>query len=262
MAYLTANGLNPVAATQLAARLGFDQISYRLLPAGPGDTPPPILTDDRLFREVKAALNDTGLTMSDAEMIRLDAETDLDSFTPFLERIRALGAAHILVAGDDTDRARIIDSFGRLCDLVHDYGLTADLEFMPWTAIKNIADAREVVGAIDHPAAAILFDCLHFDRSDSTLDEISSIPRHMMNYVQICDGPVPYDPDGIAMMTLGRTARLPPGKGGIDLAAIVARLPHDIPISVEVPNAVFVEEIGVEAFARLCLEATRAILEE
>lgn len=260
MAYLTANGLDPVAATELAARLGFDKISYRLLPAGPGDTPPPILTDEALFRDVRAALASTGLTMSDAEMIRLGPDTDLETFKPFLERIRDLGASHILVAGDDTDRARIIDTYGRLCTLVWDYGLTADLEFMPWTGIKNIADARQLVEAVSHPAAAILFDCLHFDRSDSTLDEISAIPREMMNYAQICDGPVPYDPDGHAMMTLGRTARLVPGEGGIDLAAICARLPRDIDISVEVPNNVLAREIGIEALVRQSLEATKALL--
>lgn len=261
MAYLTANGLGPVAATELAARLGFDKISYRLLPAGPGDIPPPILTDDRLFRAVRDALTETGLTMSDAEMIRLGPETDFEALKPFLERIRELGAAHILVAGDDTDRARIIDTYGRLCELVWEYELTADLEFMPWTGIKNIADARELVEAAAHPAGAILFDCLHFDRSDSTLDEISAIPREQMNYVQICDGPVPYDPDGVAMMTLGRTGRLVPGEGGIDLAAICARLPDDIDISVEVPNTAIAKELGAETLIQRSLQATKDLFQ-
>lgn len=261
MAYLTANGLDPVAATHLAARLGFDKISYRLLPAGPGDTPPPILTDDGLLRKVRDALGETGLIVSDIEMIRLDAGTDLETFKPFLERCEALGAAHILVAGDDTERARLIHCYGRLCEMVWDYGLTADLEFMPWTGVRNIADAREVVEAASHPAAAILFDCLHFDRSDSTLDEISAIPRALMNYVQICDGPVPYDPDGVAMMTLGRTARLVPGDGGIDLAAIVTRLPRDVPISVEVPNTALAQRDGVEPLVARSLDRTRALVE-
>lgn len=261
MAYLTANGLDPVAATELAARLGFDKISYRLLPAGPGDTPPPILTDETLFREVRDVLADTGLTMSDAEMIRLGPDTDLEALKPFLERIQALGASHILVAGDDTDRSRIIDTYGRLCELVWNYELTADLEFMPWTGIKNIADARELVEAAAHPAGAILFDCLHFDRSDSTLDEISAIPREQMNYVQICDGPVPYAPDGVAMMTLGRTARLVPGEGDIDLAAICARLPSDMDVSVEVPNTAIAEELGVETLIQRSLQATKDLFQ-
>lgn len=261
MAYLTANGLPPVEAVELAARLGFDRISFRLLPAGPGDTPPPLMTDDALFADVRSALADHGLAVADVEMIRMNADTGLDRFRPFLDRSRDLGAHHVLVAGDDPDRARITDTYGRLCELTWEYGLTADLEFMPWTAIKNIADARALAEAANHPAAAILFDCLHFDRCDSRLDEISAIPREMMNYVQICDGPVPYDPDGSAMMTLGRTARLIPGTGGIDLKEIVTRLPRDVPISVEVPNRELVEADDVAPLVAKALKASKELLE-
>lgn len=260
MAFLTANGLDPVAATHLAAELGFDRISYRLLPAGPGDRPPPILADDLLYAQVQAALRDTGLSVMDAEMIRLAADTDLEAFKPFLERVQGLGASHILVAGDDTDRARIIDTYGRLCELTWQYGLTADLEFMPWTGVKNIADARALVEGASHPAAAILFDCLHFHRSGSTLAEIAALPPGMINYIQLCDGPVPYDPGGEAMMILGRTARLIPGEGGIDLGAILKVLPRDLPVSVEVPNAHLAQQLGVPELVRRALAATVALV--
>ena len=193
-------------------------------------------------------------------MIRLDADPDLDRFRPFLARCAQMGARHVLVAGDDKDRSRIIDTYGRLCELTWDYGLTADLEFMPWTGIRNIADARELVEAAAHPAAAILFDCLHFDRSDSTLQDIASVPSDMFNYVQICDGPVPYDPDGTAMMVLGRTARLIPGDGGIDLPAIIARLPKHVPVSVEVPNVDIASQVGVADLVKRALEATKAMM--
>jgi sugar phosphate isomerase/epimerase len=261
MAYLTANNLPPLEAISLASDLGFDKISFRLLPAGPGDTPPPIMTDDGLFDAVAQSLRDNGIAMSDAEMIRLNDDTDLDRFHPFLEKCQRLGAKHVLVAGDDLDRGRITETYARLCELTWDYGLTADLEFMPWTAIKNIQDARDLVEVAAHPAAAILFDCLHFDRSDSTLEEISAIPADMMNYVQICDGPIPYDPAGNEMMTLGRTARLIPGAGGIDLPAIIGRLPKGVPISVEVPNAALVGEIGVRDLVRRSLEETQRLIQ-
>lgn len=259
MAYLTANGLPPLEAIELAARLGFSDISFRLLPAVPGDQPPGLLQDERLAATVKAALAETGLGFSDAEMIRLNDDTDLDRFRPFLERIAWLGARHILVAGDDPERARITDSYGRLCALVAEYGLTADLEFMPWTAIKNIADAMELIKAANHPAAAILFDALHFDRCGSSLDEIAAIPRDKINYVQICDGPRPFDTAGPAMMSLARTARLVPGDGGIDLPAIIKRLPADEPVSVEVPNMALSQTEGIPALVARSLAASRQL---
>ncbi|MEK9776563.1 MAG: TIM barrel protein, partial [Quisquiliibacterium sp.] len=110
-----------------------------------------------------------------------------------MDRIALLQTRHVLVAVDDTDFSRTADNFAALCHRLEPYGLTADLEFMPWTGVKNLAQARQLVEAAAHPAGAVLFDALHFDRSGSTLDEFAALPRTLMNYVQICDGPVPYD---------------------------------------------------------------------
>lgn len=259
MAYLSANGLPPVAAVELAAKLGFQCISFRLLPAGPDDNPPPLLQDDSLLRETLSAMKQNGVEMADAEMIRLNENGDLDRFRPFLERCKMLGARHILVAGDDKNRSRITENYARLCELTWEYDMTADLEFMPWTAIRNIADARELVDAADHPAAAILFDSLHFDRCGSTLDEIAAIPRKQLNYIQICDGPKPYDDDNHAMMVLARTARLVPGEGQIDFLPMLKHLPDDIPVSIEIPNFAEVAATGVEPFMKRAIEKSKAL---
>ncbi|SPF80913.1 sugar phosphate isomerase/epimerase family protein [Pseudoprimorskyibacter insulae] len=261
MAYLTANGTSPVQAVEMAARLGYDRISFRMLPAGPGDVPPDLLGDDALYAQVKAALADHDMRVADAEMIRMNADTDLEALRPFLDRSRALGAEHVLVAGDDTDLARITDTYGRLCDLLHSYDLTADLEFMPWTAVRNISEARYLVEAVAHPAAAILVDALHFDRCGSTHEELAALPREMLNYVQLCDGPKPYDRSVEGLIAIARTARMIPGEGDIDLAGFLAALPGDVPISVEVPNHAMTAELGAEAVAGRSLAATRAVLD-
>lgn len=261
MAYLTGNGADPVSAVKLAASCGYDLVSFRLLPAG--DEPlADLMGDDRLLRDVKAAMADSGVSMADAEMIRLKPETDLARFDPFLDRIAELAAKHILVAVDDPDEARATDTYGRLCQRVAPYGFSADLEFMPWTGVKTIQDARRMVEAAASPAAAILFDTLHFDRSASTLDDLAALPPTMMNYVQICDGPVPYDASDAELVRVARQARLIPGEGGIDFAPIVARLPAGITVSVEVPNRPQAEAMGLERFIRTALERTKAVLGE
>ena len=110
----------------------------------------------RLLAEVKAAMRATGVTMADAEMIRLNTDTRLEDFTPFLDRIADLGARHVLIAVDDTDMARVQDNYTGLCEKLGGYRLTADLEFMPWTGVKDLATARRIVEKADHPAAAIV----------------------------------------------------------------------------------------------------------
>lgn len=262
MAYLTANGASPVAAVEAAAEAGYDLISFRLLPAGPGDAPPPLLDEDVLLRETMSAMKDTGILMADAEMIRLGPETDLQALTPFLDRIAELGAKHILTAIDDPDRGRAIDAYGALCRLVEPYGFSADLEFMPWTECKTVRDALEFVNTVDHPAAAVLFDALHFDRCGSTLEDLDLIPRDKMNYIQLCDGPAEHDGSDEGMMYLARNARLMPGRGGVDIAGIMSRMPEEITVSVEVPDRSLAAEMGLTAFAHTALEETRAFCEE
>lgn len=260
LAYLTGNGVDPVAAVGIAAEHGYDMVSFRLLPAGSGDSLFPLVTDDALLREVKAAMRDTGITMADAEMIRLDTDTKIEGFTPFLDRIAELGARHVLVAVDDPDPVRSQDSYTALCARLGTYNLTADLEFMPWTGVKDLAHARRMVEAVDHPAAAVLFDSLHFDRSNSTLEEFAALPPGLMNYVQICDGPVPYDPSDAELVRIARTARLIPGEGGIDLKSIAALVPKDMTVSVEVPNHALAKAVGASEVARRALLAAKELL--
>ncbi|RVU39600.1 sugar phosphate isomerase/epimerase [Hwanghaeella grinnelliae] len=260
LAYLTGNGVDPVTAVGLAADHGYDMVSFRLLPAGPLDNIHPLLEDDRLLAEVKAAMRATGVTMADAEMIRLNPATVLDDFTPFLDRIAELGARHVLVAVDDIDISRVQDNYTALCDKLGGYRLTADLEFMPWTGVKDLATARRIVETANHPAAAVLFDTLHFDRCGSTLEEFAALPTSLMNYVQICDGPAPYDTSDAALVQVARTARLIPGEGGIDLASIAKFIPQDMTVSVEVPNHALADRIGPSEVARRALAATKELL--
>lgn len=259
LGYLTGNGVDPVTAVKIAAEHGYDMVSFRLLPAA-GESLHPLLDDDVLLTEVKAAMRDTGVTMADAEMIRLKPETQIVSFTPFLDRIAGLGARHVLVAIDDTDPARTQDNYSALCRRLGTYNLTADLEFMPWTGCKDLGAARRLVETADHPSAAVLFDTLHFDRCGSTLQDFADLPVSLMNYVQICDGPVPFDPSDAGLIAVARTARLIPGDGGIDLAAIAANIPPGMTISVEVPNHDLAARIGPSEMARRSLEATKRLL--
>lgn len=255
LACLSANGADPDTAVLAAAQAGCDRISFRLLPGSPTDVPPP-LRDAGLLRRTLVAMRDTGIGPADAEMIRIGADLDLDRFTRFLDRLAEMGARRVLVAGDDADRARISGNYCRLCQRLDRYGLSADLEFMPWTAVATLADAKQIVRAANHRRAAILVDTLHFDRSGSSLDELAAIPRGAMNHVQVCDGPVPCDPGAAGLIRVAREPRLMPGRGGIDLAAIGARLPPGIAVSVEVPDRPLASGMGLVRVARAALEAT------
>ena len=190
LAYLTGNGADPLDAISIAAEAGYQAISFRLLPATPTDQLAPLIEDLAQRRQVIASMAENGIAFLDAEMFRIpEGGADLARYEPFVDCITDMGARHINVVIADTDRARTIDTFGHICEMAAQRNLTADLEFMPWTGVKTLADAREVVEAAGHAAGAILFDCLHFDRTGAPMDELAALPAGRLNYVQICDGP-------------------------------------------------------------------------
>lgn len=236
LSFLTVADVSPVEAVKIAADCGYAKVGLRLLPAAPNENEYPILTDQKLIAETKAALTDTGVQVADVEIVRITADFDAKQYLGFLETAATLGAKHILIAGNDQEQQRLIENFSAFCELSKNFALSCDLEFMPWTAVKNLAEANQIVTASAQDNAAVLIDALHFDRSNSTLAEVKQIDKSRMNYVQLCDGWAEYDPSDEGLIKIARSNRLVPGQGDIDLVGLIQALPADITLAAEVPN--------------------------
>ncbi len=261
LAFLTASDVGPVEAIRIAAATGYQKVGLRILPAAAtGEPDYPLLNDDHLLTDVRAALSDTGIKVADVEIIRLKPENDWELFARFCERCEALGASHVLVAGDDNDSGRLTDSFARFCQMAARHRLTADLEFMPWTAVPDLKAASAVVEAAGQGNGGILVDALHFDRSQTTLEDIAALPHNRVNYVQFCDGEVPYDPSTEELIRIARGERLFPGLGGIDMLGFARAVSPDATISVEVPHRIIATKIDALGRAAMAHAATMAIL--
>lgn len=260
LAFLTLPDTPPHQVVEAAAEAGFTAVGLRLLPAAPANERPyPLLTDDNVLRKTQAALRATGLHVADVEIVRLNHDFDLVGFAPFLARAAELGARHVLVAGDDRDEARLTENFARFCEVAAASGLSGDLEFMPWTAVPDLATARRIVTAAGQPNGAVLIDALHYDRAPTTLAEISDVPANLINYIQFCDGPADYDRSDGGLIAVARGARLMPGDGGIDLVGLAQVIPPDVMISVEVAD--LSNRMSPHDTAQRAARKTRAILE-
>jgi sugar phosphate isomerase/epimerase len=259
LAYLTSAPMAPPDALVLAAKLGYQAIGVRIAPALRGGDFSPLVTDPAMLRESIRRIEDTGVLVFDAEIVRLGADFKADEFASFLETAGKLKARAVLVAGDDPEEARLSDSFARFCRAAAPYGLTADLEFMPWTAVKNAKAALRIVTRAGEPNGRILVDALHAARSTTTLADIASLPRHLLSYAQLCDAPAGIPATDAELIHTARCARLLPGDGGIDLSGLVQALPDDLPLSLEIPNEDWLRRLGAEEWARRALAAARQI---
>ncbi|HEY8289352.1 MAG TPA: TIM barrel protein, partial [Acetobacteraceae bacterium] len=189
IAPITTPELAPPDLVMVAARTGYSHVGLRMLPSVPDGFSWPLMNDAALLRETLARMHDTGVAVLDIDIIRLNPTSRPDSFSRFFATGQALGAKSVLVAADDPDLSRLAANFVALCDLAAPFGLTIDIEFMPWTTIPDLTAAIRLMRTVGRANAGILVDALHVDRSNSRLDDLASLPRNWLHYMQICDAP-------------------------------------------------------------------------
>lgn len=258
LAPLTVLDLTPPEMVSCAATAGYNLVGLRLIPSTPEEPVHPIVGDTPLVRQTRKRADDLGIAVLDIETLRLRPDSDVArDYGAVLETGGLLGARHVLVAGMDPDQGRLADNLAALAGLAAEYELIVDLEFMPWTAVRNLTDAAEVLRAADRPNVGILIDSIHFDRSGSAAADIAGLPPSWFHYLQICDAPAERPTDTEGLLYQARRARELPGHGGIDLLAPLRQLPGDLTISVEVPR-----ETSLPAAERAAqaLAATRDVL--
>jgi sugar phosphate isomerase/epimerase len=260
LAALTALELAPPALIDVAAACGYQHVGIRLLPAAPGGLAYPLMDDEPALKETLIRLDATGVTVADLEVVALRPETQIAAFSAFFETGARLGARHILVAAYDPDLARFKDCYAAFCEAAAPYGLTADLEFMPWTYVPDLVTAKGVVAQVGQANAGVLVDALHFDRSRSSIAELAQIPTRWLHYWQLCDGPAERPATTDEMIHAARYERMFPGEGGIDLVSLKRAMPADITISIEVPTAELAKTIDAKTRAQRALDAARRVI--
>ena len=172
-----------------------------------------------------------------------------------------LGAGTVLAVTmePEIDQEAATEGFAIACDVAARHEQQLALEFLPWTAIPNLATAWPIVRDADRANGGLLIDAWHWFRSGPAPELLRSIPGEKVIHTQISDAPAEGEADVIAE-TIGR--RLLPGDGAIDLVELL-RILDEIgahgPIAAEIfsdANRAHPPREG----ARLAAEAMRAVL--
>jgi sugar phosphate isomerase/epimerase len=260
LAHLTVLGCAPPEMTYIAARAGYDLVSFRIIMMGSSNEMAHsyVLAENKdMLRQTKTALADTGLEVHDIELARIFDGVDLKTYLPAFEIAAELGARHVICSIWTSDRTYAIEQFIGMCDLAKSFGLTVNLEFLTWTDVANLRDASEILRAANCDNAGILVDMLHFHRSRVKLEELDELPPEWFNFVHLCDASAEIPGSKEGLIHTAREERLYVGEGGIDVGAIVGRLP-EIPYSIELPHLARARELGYAEHARRCLETAKA----
>jgi sugar phosphate isomerase/epimerase len=260
LAHLTVLGCAPPEMTYIAARSGYDYVSIRPIYMGlPGEPNYALAENREMLAQTKRALAATGVRVHDIELARIFEGVDPKSYLPAMEVAAELGARAVLSSIWSGERDYYIEKFAELCDLAKPLGLTVDLEYVPIAAVRNLAQAVDVLTTIQRSNAGLMIDMHHIHRVGDDPTELRTLPREWFHFAHLCDAPAEIPTERQEMIRILREARLYVGEGGIDVARILENIPPCV-YSIELPNKVRHEEMGYAEHATRCLETLKAYL--
>lgn len=260
--FVSVFGLPPVDFVALAADLGCRHIGLALAPMGvnPHGYPAWSLREDAsLRRDMIAAMGDRGVSISMGEGFMVRPGADISKAAADLDVMRELGVPRVNVLGADPDLKRTFDQFALFVEMAGARGLDTIVEFIPGMPVGDLPTALAAIRHVGKPNFRLLIDTMHLARSGSTAADIAALDPNLIGYIHLCD--VPRVSKYASYGEEARDHRLPPGKGELPLRDILAALPRDLVVGLEVP---MLEEAqaGVGPHQRLsgCVDAARDLL--
>lgn len=260
--FITVFGLPPIEFVHLAADVGCRQIGLALAPMfeTPLDYPAWSLRDDPVLRrEVVAAMRERGVSISVGEGFLVWPRTDMRDCAADLDTMCELGVRRINVCSVDPDTGRSFDQFAALVERAEAVGLETTLEFGPIFTIPDLPTALAALRHVGRSSFRLLIDTLHLARAGLGPKDIAAIDPGIIGYAQLCDARLAFTPE--SYMNEARFERMVPGTGELPLFDIVAALPRDIVLGLEVPMLSEAQaEVDPHGRVGRCVDATRNLL--
>jgi sugar phosphate isomerase/epimerase len=239
----------PLAYIEATIRAGYEGIGIRTNRSpGRAYNFNPIVGNRDLERDVKNALKDSGLEVYDLYSFYLQPEMDWDILKPALEFGGEIGCKYALIIGDDPDWRRMVDTMGKIIDIIEPLGMKAAIEAFA-TALTPMTTCLKFVADCKPRYVGMCLDPRQQFRDEKGFDSLKPIghDQHLIPYVQLNDS------------ALEGNAGVLPGEGVVPLYDYLAALPDDIDISVEAqipPNNAYT---GME-WAKISAERIRKYL--
>jgi sugar phosphate isomerase/epimerase len=261
--FLGTFALPPVEFVNLAGDLGCRHISTivqgaPLLPLGYA---PFSLKDDAVRKDLRAAMEDRGVTISLGDGFLVLPNADMAGFSGDLDALAELGVPWINVVSLDPDLNRSFDQFAQLTEVASQRGIKAVVEPVPGLTIGDLPTAVAALEHVGRPDFRLLIDTMHLVRSGAGAADLVALDPGQIGYAQLCDTTLAPRMDNY--MEEAMFERMVPGEGELPLCDILSALPADVVIELEVPRrSLALDGVGPIDRLRPCVEAARLLLSE
>lgn len=247
LAHLTI-GAAPELTVDAAAAAQFGAVGLRICGRRPGDPfATPLVGHPAAASALRRRAEDQGVRISNVSAYQFYPEVTWDDIAPVIETTVLLGAGIVVVNGFHPDEAAFVQIFSRYCAAAKDAGLRVALEFLPYSAVRNLNAALRIVEASGSPSAGLLLDALHLERSGGSPSDLTAIDPARIVFAQLCDAMRSQRPrSDEALMHEARLARLPAGEGELPLYDFLDALPTGLEIEYEVARKDLSERTPVD----------------
>ena len=233
--FQTVFGLPPVEFVNLAADLDCRYISTGLsggIPNPFGYGPFSLREDPSLRYRLLAAMHDRDVSISLGEGFMVSPGGDVRNYANDMDIMLELGVQRINTVSVDLDLGRTVDQFGVLAEMATARGLVMTTEFAPSLTVKNLDMAVAAVRQVGQPDFRVLIDTMHLVRGGHTAADVAALDPALIGYVHLSDNTLQqrgaaYRDDSIDRMF--------PGDGELPLADILAAIPLEVIVGLEVP---------------------------
>jgi sugar phosphate isomerase/epimerase len=200
-----------------------------------------------------------GVSISLGEGLLIVPGIDIHSYAADLDIMAELRIPRINTISLAPDRARTFDELAVLTELAAERGIATSVEPAPGLAIGDLPSAMAAVDYVGRDEISLLIDTMHVARFGAGPDDLRSLPAERVGYVQLCDTTLRPTMDNYVEEAMYH--RMVPGEGELPLIDILAALPRDRVVGLEVPMRSRAEA-GVSAYDRLvpCVKSARALL--
>lgn len=239
----------PAVTVDLAADAGFAHVGVRVDPSAAAS----------VIASVSARLAARSLRVFDVEVIRLGVTTDAEA-DALVDAACALDASWLLVTSHLSDPSETTRALLALVKRLAAVGARARpaLEFMAFTEVRTVLDAIPIAR---QAGSGLVIDALHVHRNGhlpaTVREALGDDPLPL--YLQVCDTDRTMLGDD-QLVDEARHGRLLPGTGILPLRDLLAALPGDTPVTVEVQSDALVGAVGAAELARRCAVALDDLL--
>ncbi len=238
LAHLTL-GAPPAESIAAARAAGFSALGIRIANRAPEDPyPVRVIGEREAIRAIRRQASDAGVRIANVSAYQFFPETRWADVQPVIATAHELGAPFVVAYSFDPDEARFLAVFARYCEEAQAAGVRIALEFLPYSRVRNLPSALDIIDRSGASNAGVVIDALHLHRSGGSATDVARVDPARIAYVQLCDARLPVGSMSEAeLMAEARTARLPAGEGDLPLFALLDALPDGVEVEYEVAPA-------------------------